>query len=143
MSKILALDYGAAKIGVAISDEGQSMVFGRGFLERKDGIFNCFEKILQLCKTEKIAIIVAGLPLNEEGHDTVQSKKIRNFVRKLEHFLKKHSISAQIFFEDESFSSFEASEHLAGLGFKVKKSKKYEDELAAILILQKYLKLKK
>ena len=140
--KILALDYGKSKIGAAISDETRSMVFGRGRIDCKNGLNAFFEKLRMWCTEDDIATIVIGLPYNQEGKETAQTRRIRNFAKKLEHFLNASRLAANIVFEDESFSSFEATEHLTQIGFKAKKSKEHEDELAAVLVLKRYIKIR-
>ena len=142
IGKVLALDYGKSKIGAAISDEGQTVVFGRGFIDCKKSLKGFFEQIRTWRKDDNINTIVIGLPLDENGRETLQTRRIRNFAKKLEHFLKSIKLTASVVFEDESFTSFEANERLVELGFEAKKSKKHEDELAAVLILQRYLKRK-
>ncbi len=141
--KILALDYGKAKIGVAISDAEHTMVFGRGVIDCTKGLKGFFEQMQVWCKEDNITTIVIGLPFDLDARETTQTRLIRRFSKKLEDFLGTAGIHVFIKFEDESFTSFEADEHLAELGFKTKRSKKHEDELAAVLILRRYLKRKK
>ncbi len=139
--KILAVDYGQSSIGLALSDEGQLMAFGRGTLALKKGLKDVFAQISRLCADEKVVELVVGLPLDGEGKDTVQTLLVRKFARKLEDFLHgfPEMSSLRIAFQDESFSSFEADQFLAKMGVKPKNRKHNEDELAAIFILQRFL----
>jgi putative Holliday junction resolvase len=134
MGKVLALDYGKRFLGVAVSDEGKLMAFGRGFLDRKKGLSFILKQLMSLCQQEGVEKIVMGLPFDPHGEDTEQTRQIRIFSRKVSDFL-----NIPIVFQDESFSSFQAGRILAEHHVKGKDHKKNEDELAAILILEKYL----
>ncbi|MFA5829102.1 MAG: Holliday junction resolvase RuvX [Candidatus Gracilibacteria bacterium] len=139
--KILAIDYGLAAIGLAICDDSQQFVFGKGVLNPLKGLKPVFEKILKFCRDEQVQTVVVGLPLGSEGEETPQTARVRKFITKLEDFLKQNGFVPSFVFEDESFTSYEADKHLADLGLKGSQRKQYEDELAAILILKKHLKL--
>lgn len=136
-SKLLGLDYGTSSIGVAITDETRHFVFGRETLSLKKGLKPTLEKLKNLCLEEKIQTIVIGLPLDEDGNETAQTEKIRRFAEKLKATIPRLELS----FQDESFTSFEADQLLAQAGISAKKNKAHQDELAAILILKRYLKV--
>lgn len=133
--KILALDFGEKSVGLAITDENQSMAFGKGKITNFGSLKKLFEKIHTLCKQEKIAAIVMGIPLSLEDPVSKQAQRIKNIGFKLQYFLQE----IPLFFIDESFSSYEAQKILHSMNIQIKKHKQKEDELAAILILQKYL----
>ncbi len=133
---------GKSRIGGAISDEEHGMVFGRGFVDCKKGLKSFFEQISAWCKEDKVTTIVIGLPLGEDAQETVQTRNVRNFGKKLERFLTAAKIHVSVVFEDESFTSFEADARLSELNIKSKERKQHQDELAAVLILKRYLKRK-
>jgi putative holliday junction resolvase len=134
--KILALDYGRSSVGMAVSDEDRQVVFGRGSIRNYGSLNNLFEKIRLFCETEKITEIVMGIPVDENGDETVQTEKIRAIAEKLEQYLRNIPIS----FEDESFTTFEANEFLAEkVNVKGSVRKQTEDEIAATIILKRYL----
>lgn len=137
--KILGLDYGKSRIGAAISDEEHTMAFGRGFIDCKKSLKGFFEQILAWCMEDNISTIVIGLPLTTDAQETPQTRRIRRFAKKLEHFLSATKIHASVEFEDESFTSFEADARLSELDIKSKQRKQHQDELAAVLILKRYL----
>jgi putative Holliday junction resolvase len=136
--RILSLDFGQKSVGVAISDEDRTMVFGRGVIKNFKSLADLFEKVKSICEKEAVVEIVVGLPVNPDGEDTFQTARIRGFGLKLEEFIK----TVPVKFEDESFSSFEADSFLSNVA-KVKGSerKKTEDEIAAVVILKRYLDL--
>lgn len=137
-SKLLGIDYGASSIGLAITDQTRQFVFGRETLSLKKGLLPALQKLKELCTEEKIQSVVIGLPLDEEGNETDQSQKIRTFAGKLKSTIP----GLEVYFQDESFTSFEADQVLAEAGISAKENKIHQDELAAILILKRYLKLK-
>lgn len=135
--KILGIDFGAASVGLAITDEQQTMVFGRGVIKKYGSLQNLAKKLHQLCEQENAVKVVMGLPIAVAEKSQSQTQKIRNIGKKLRLYL--HGIDFE--FQDESFSSFEAREALKKLDVKAKNYKKTEDEMAAIIILQNYLKI--
>lgn len=128
--KILAIDYGTKKIGLAVSDDARLLAFGRGILDRSRGFPLLVDKLKDLCAKENVSEILFGLPLDEEGKEGPAAKRVRNFARKLGLYFPDMNMS----FTDESFSSFEAKNLLRATGRNA-----HDDEVAAIIILQRYL----
>lgn len=128
--KILAIDYGTTKIGLAVSDDARLLAFGRGVLDRSKGFPTVIHKLRELCEKEKVTEILFGLPLDDEGEEGPAATKIRNFAKKLGLYFPDKPMS----FIDESFSSFEAQNLLRVTG-----GHGHDDELAATIILQRYL----
>lgn len=135
-SKLLGIDYGASSIGLAITDSTRQFVFGRETISLKKGLKPVLEKLKELCVEEKIQSVVIGLPLDEEGNETPQTEKIHTFAQKIQATMP----GLEVYFQDESFTSFEADQALAAAGISAKNNKIHQDELAAILILKRYLK---
>ena len=139
--KLLGIDYGQKTIGLAVSDQDRLMAFGRGSLKNVNKQ-KIAEKIIQLVKIEQIQEIIIGLPLGPNGEETAQTVSIKNFADFLQKYLIKEKIRVKIAFLDESFSSFEADRILAGLGVKGLQRKKTEDEMAAIILIHRYIDFK-
>src|SRR5579883_1218682 len=102
--KILAIDYGTTKIGLAVSDDARLLAFGRGIFDRSQGFNKLAKEIQQLCEAENISEFVLGLPLDEQGEESDSAKKVRNFAKKLGLYFP----DKKLHFIDESFSSFQA-----------------------------------
>jgi putative pre-16S rRNA nuclease len=136
--KILAIDYGGAAIGLAVSDIDRQMAFGRGVL-RKMTLEQIFQKIMELVEDESIVLILIGLPLGKEGEETKQTEKIRAFAEKMSNFLTENGLNIDIDYIDESFSTFEAGNILKELGVKGRDRKTTEDEMAAIILVHRYI----
>lgn len=128
--KILAIDYGTKKIGLAVSDDARLLAFGRGILDRSEGFAKNLKKIQKLCNSEHVQELVFGLALDDQGEEGETAKKVRNFAKKLEPYF----VGLSMHFIDESFSSFEAKNMQKEVG-----NYGHDDEMAAIVILQRYL----
>ena len=134
----MAIDFGNRTVGLAVSDEDQSMVFGRGVIRDYKSLAGLFAKIKELCLKEKVIGVVMGLPAGKEGEETFQTERIRGIGEKLDEFL----VDIPVEFEDESFTSFEADEYLAEIRrVRGRDRKQMEDELAAVIILKRFLEL--
>lgn len=133
MSKIVALDFGLKRTGIAISDESESFAFPLETIDSKDIIV----KIRDLIKSDKIAIIVLGLPRNLDTSDT----HITGNVLQLKSVIEKSFAELKVELVDERFTSRMASDsmHIAGASKKQKKDKALVDKVSATIILQSFL----
>jgi len=140
LGKILAIDWGEKSVGFAVCDEGQNMTFGRGVMKGST-LPKIFLFVLELVKLEKIVKIIVGLPLSQDGEDTAQTQKIRRIMDELSQYLRESQFQVQVPLEfvDESFSSHQAQKILLEVGIPSLKHKQTEDEMAAIVILQRYI----
>ncbi|MBU1019202.1 MAG: Holliday junction resolvase RuvX [Patescibacteria group bacterium] len=130
MSKILGLDYGKRRTGIAISDPARELAFPRKTLSfRKEGTL--FKEIKKLCEEEAVEKIIVGLPLNMQGHYTKQTESTEAFANRL-----KGAIDLPIELFDERLSTLQAEKALIEKGLK-----KYSeiDEIAAQMVLQAWL----
>ncbi len=135
MGKVLGVDYGDKKIGLAISDELGMVTAKLPVLhihKKEDKIDGIFSIVRELSPS----VILFGIPYGSDGKETVQSIKIRKFIEeidsKLTKKLKKNKPIIKTW--DESFSTKEAE---TGKSRKFKKEK--ADSEAARLFLQEYL----
>lgn len=122
MSKILGIDYGEKRIGLAISDETKSFARELTILSPKD----FFRQINDLINQHQIGKIVLGWPLNMNGKETKKTEEVKEFKKKLGKIIK-----IQIETIDERLSSA-MTKNLPG-------GKENKDSLAAKIILQNYL----
>ena len=137
MNRILALDYGDKKIGVAISDPMQ--VIAKPFktlnnTTNKDTLF----KLNDIISEYEVGKIVVGLPLTLKNKYSIQTEKVIVFIE----FLK-NNISIPIDSYDERLSSKIAIQSLVQQGVKTGHNKKEIDKTAAAIFLQNYLDDKK
>ena len=131
--RIIALDIGTKRIGIAVSD---AMHFGATPLctinRDKNNPSLALDKIKQICKEYNTDTILIGIPYNMDGTLGFQAKDCINFIKPL----KKDYIILQ---QDERLSSNQAEDILKQLGKKYTKNKALIDMKAAAIILQDYL----
>lgn len=140
MSKIIGLDLGTTTLGIAISDDSQKFVFGREIFRFKvNNYYAARQYVLELVNKEDIDTIVIGLPLNMDGSEGERAISTRRFADDLLK-MKKNLI---IRFQDERLTSVEANERLIAQGYDNKKRKENIDMVAAMVILETYLKARK
>ena len=135
MGKILAIDYGKKRIGIAISDSKKSIAFPLKTIENKD-IFLYLKEIIQ---SEKIEAIVLGEPKPLNIKENILFLEVINFRKKIISLF-----SLPVHLVDERFSSKIASKII--LDANIKKMKRRDksllDKVSASLILETYLKKK-
>lgn len=137
MSRILALDYGTKRIGVAISDPLLLTAYALPFLENNASLIN---KILELIQEKEINKIIIGNPLKLNGQQSQKNQEVTQFKNKLESTLKTKELSdMEIMLWDERFSTVSAEKHLISMNVRREKRKTQIDSLAAVFILQGYL----
>ena len=134
MGRIMALDYGTKRTGIAVTDPLQIIATGLTTLQShalRPWLMAYFAK-------EPVDKVVIGLPLALDGSDTDGTKPVRDFIR----LFKKDHPTIPIETVDEQFTSKLAFDAIIGSGVKKKarKDKGLIDEVAATLILQSYLK---
>jgi 6-phosphogluconolactonase len=129
--RYLAIDHGQKRIGLAVSDAGESMAFPLVVI---DAGCEPLLKIARVIQEERIEAILVGLPLNMDGTEGRQAKAVRLFAQKLS-----AKVSMEIVFFDERLSSADADWKLAGLELTRGKKKKLQDAIAAASFLQIFL----
>jgi len=131
--RVLGLDYGDQRIGVAICDELGMAARGIATLVRKnrDADLAAIAGFVERFGVEKIVI---GYPLRLDGSEGIQCDKVNRFARRLE-----ARLSMPIIRRDETFSTKEAEELLRETGVRKEKRRAIVDRLAACIILQGYL----
>lgn len=133
MKKIMGIDYGDSRTGVAISDLLCSIV-GSTFVIRSRNTEKALDDILQLVKQNDVGRIVVGLPKNMDGTEGPRAMLCREFAEKLE------SITGlPVVMWDERRTTVEAHNILSQHNYHGKKRKETVDAVAASLILSGYL----
>lgn len=127
--RIMGLDVGEKRIGVAVSDSLGYTAQGISTVKRED-----IEELKKIVSDYDIGEIVVGLPKNMDGSIGDQGKKVLDFVEKL-----KQEIDLPMITWDERLTTKEAEGVLLKADLSRAKRKKVIDKLAAVLILQSYL----
>lgn len=133
MNRFLGLDVGDKFIGVSISDTTCTIASNLVTIRRTSND-KAYEEIEGILNDYNIGTVVVGVPINMDGSDTVMSKRIRKFARKLT-----PKFGVEVIFQDERFTSIEAERTLIQSNVRRENRKKYIDQLAASIILQTYI----
>ena len=132
--KIMGLDYGEARTGVALSDELGMMAHGLESIEHKGNDKKLLERICEIIKANKVSKIVIGYPLNMNATKGPRVEKTDAFIKKLE---KETGLPVEKI--DERLTTVAAHKTMTLLGVSAEKKKKIVDTISAEYILQMYL----
>lgn len=139
LGKYLGIDYGRAKIGLAIADSETWMAFSYGMLENDKKLLQKLAEIIEKENVSKVIIGVASyiypVKSRRAGAPSAQFNRV-NPGEKLGNFLKK-KLKVEVEYQEEMFTTREAQRNLIEKG--VKGIKKYDDQEAARIILQAWL----
>lgn len=130
--RIVALDHGAKRIGVAAGDTETGMAFAHRAIKRSS-LDRDLARVVELCTDEGAELVVVGLPLNLDGSEGPQAALARGFGESL------RAAGLEVVFEDERLSSWEAQQRLASAGRSPDRRSGEVDSVAAQLFLQEYL----
>lgn len=131
--RIMALDYGRARIGVAVCDPLHIVVSTRPVIEHRAPVE---EAVAQRILAERADIVVVGVPLLDDGRETEIIREIRNFVCRL-----RTLVNVPVIEVDEAFSTKAALRTMLGSGLSRKRrsQKGKKDVVAAAVILRDFL----
>ena len=133
MSRILGVDYGERRIGLAISDPLGIIASPLKVIDRKKTI-DYVSAILEIAKERDVNKIVVGMPYTLKGGHSKQTHIVTEFISELFNLGK-----IQIIPVDERLSTVSAEMSLHEQGIKTGHEKERVDEIAALIILQEYL----
>ena len=132
MGRVLGIDYGDSRIGLAMSDP-LKIIASPFKTIRNEGNEKCLQVFQSLIKEKDVEAIVVGLPMGLKGQETVQTKKVREFADLL------YSLNLPIGLEDERLSSVSAEKSMIQQNIKTGHNKGLIDQRAAAIILQQFL----
>ena len=130
--RILCLDIGDARIGVAVSDPS-GIIASPVEVIRRIGWSPDTKRIVALCEQYQTNRVLSGLPLNMDGTEGFQAEKVRTFCSQLE------KAGLQVFFQDERLSTVSAEDLLIQGGVSRTGRRQVVDKIAASVILQQWL----
>ncbi len=130
--RVLGLDLGQARIGVAISEPAGRMAVPIGTV--RTGAPNDLRAIAEMVRVHGVTEIVVGLPLRLSGESGEAADHARKFAEALEAFLH-----VPVVLQDERLSTVEAERGLATAGVRGRARRRVVDQMAAAVILQAYL----
>lgn len=136
MGRVLGVDYGERRIGLAISDPTSTIASPLPTLVRRRGKRPPVEALARIAEENDARALVVGLPLTPEGEESEWTRETRAFAERLA-----ERTALPLEFIDERFTSVQAERAVRGLGLKKKdrEDKGRVDAAAAVVILQAYL----
>lgn len=136
MSRIMALDYGERRIGVAVSDPTRTIASPLATLTRRAGKRPPWAEIARLVEEKEVAELVVGLPLDLSGEEGEWAAEVRVFGDQLA-----RRTGLPVHWVDERLTSVQAERAVRGMGLKrsQREEKERVDAAAAALILEAYL----
>ena len=133
--RVLAIDWGTKRIGIAISDTGGTLASPYSTLTNQQG--NIIKQIQKIIEREEIRELVVGLPLNMDGTAGRSVELVTKFGEELK------MLGLPIHFVDGRLSSFSAERMLREIGRKPSRKKELVDRAAAAVVLQEFLDSRK
>lgn len=132
MKKVIGIDLGEARVGIAISDDLGMLAHPLETISARSQ--NHIERILEIITTKNIETVIVGMPRNMDGSYGAAATKSREFIEAL-----KARISIQVLPWDERLSTVSAQRSLHEAGRNSKKQRPVIDQVAAQIILQSWL----
>ena len=133
--RILGIDYGEARVGVAITDGLNITVQGLETIQRNGSDKVVLRRLDEILETYEVETIVVGMPLNMNGTMSERAKVTQEFVHKLKCKYNKLKIETV----DERLTTVEAHKTMNFLGVNKNKKKNIVDTISAVYILETYL----
>jgi putative Holliday junction resolvase len=134
--RYLCFDLGDKRTGIAAGDDETGVVTPAGMLPTPHGE-ELVKAVLEAIETHGPDALVLGLPLNMDGTEGAQAKRVRDFGRQLG-----QRTDRPIHYQDERLTSYAADARMAGSGRTHKEKKESRDALAAAEILRDFLEAK-
>lgn len=133
-TRLLAVDYGERRVGLAVSDPTRTIASPAGFIVRRAGKRPPIAELIRRAEALECGGFVLGLPLDGEGEETERSREVRHIAAELE---RRTGLAVQLV--DERFSSAAALRAIREMGGTTRGRKGDVDALAATILLQQVL----
>ena len=131
----LGLDYGEARVGVAITDELNITVQGLETIQRNNSDKIVLRRLDEILEEYQVDTIVVGLPITLKGNDSERTKKTEEFIHKLKCKYNKLKIETV----DERLTTVAAHKTMNALNVNKHKKRNIVDTISAVYILESYM----
>jgi putative Holliday junction resolvase len=138
MGRIVGIDPGQARIGVAVSDEDRSIAFPRETIPAKGGTAVAAGRVREALADDEVSLAVVGLPLRLDGGEGEAARRARAFGEALG-----EALGVEVVYWDERLTTVAAERSLREMGRRGAKQRDVVDQSAATILLQGYLDAKK
>ena len=133
--RILGIDYGDTRVGIAITDPLQITAQGLETIDYKGNDKVLLKRLDEIFEQYEVDTIVVGMPYNMNGSSSFRVEATEKFIHKLKCKYNKMKITTM----DERLTTVEAHRTMNDLGIDKKKKKMIVDTISAVYILEKYL----
>jgi putative Holliday junction resolvase len=130
--RILAVDFGDARTGLAATDWTGTIAVPLGRIDARDDAV-VIARVVELVKERETQVVVVGMPLSVEGQPTARAQRTAAFCERL-----RTALACPVDTVDESHSTDEAHARLKDGGLKAARRKELADSVAALVILERY-----
>ncbi len=137
--RILSIDYGDARVGIAITDALGITAQGLETIHHENNDKVILKRLEELVNQYEVDTIVIGMPINLKGEKTVRAEKTENFIHKLKCKFNKINIVPM----DERLTTVQAHKTMNFLNVDKHKKKELVDTISAVYILENYINRKK
>jgi len=131
--RIMAIDWGKVRLGIAMSDPMGMIASPMPFIKRKDAVHD-LKEILRIAEENEVAEIIIGMPLDIKGQVGKTAELVKKFMEEIE-----SNFDGPVHAVDERYSSQAADRSLLEAGMRRNKRKGVRDGVAAAWILQGFL----
>ncbi|MBQ3015021.1 MAG: Holliday junction resolvase RuvX [Clostridia bacterium] len=132
--RILGVDFGDTRTGLAVSDASRFLASGIGYVS-PGGIVKTADKVAEVAREQKVSAIVVGLPKNMDGSEGFRADRCREFAD----LLRERLVDIPVAMMDERMTTMSASRYLNETNTRGQKRKGVIDTLSAQIILQNAL----
>ena len=134
IGRILGVDFGDTRTGLAVSDVSRFLASGIGYVS-PGGIVKTADKVAEVAREQKVSAIVVGLPKNMDGSEGFRAERCREFAD----LLRERLVDIPVAMMDERMTTMSASRYLNETNTRGQKRKGVIDTLSAQIILQNAL----
>ena len=132
MARIIGLDPGERRVGVAVADPTGTIASPDRFIDRTKE--NVVETVAEMCDELGVSLIVVGLPISLDGSEGPAARAARHLGAEIA-----AGVDVEVVYHDERFTTVTADQALISGGVRRKKRKDKRDQIAAAVMLQAYL----
>lgn len=136
--RILGVDFGDVRTGLAVSDETRFLASGIGFI-KPGGIVKTADKVAEIAMENNVVAVVVGHPMNMNGTRGPRAERAEEFAELLRERIPK----IEVLLFDERMTTMAASRYLVETGTRGKNRKNVIDTLSAQILLQNFLDMEK
>jgi putative Holliday junction resolvase len=134
MGRIVGIDPGEARVGIAISDEAASIAFPRETVSARGGAAEASRRVREALAGDEVSLAVVGLPLKLDGSEGEAARRARAFGEMLG-----AALEVEVVYWDERLTTVAAERSLREMGRRGPKRRDVVDQSAATILLQGYL----